>query len=433
MKLIERLKAEDETLDSFYHGRILVLQKKKGYRFSVDAPLLADFIRTSPSDEILELGAGSGIISVLLSIKPFRHITAVEIQESLADMARRNKKLNKLERKISVVQEDMRRFQPGKKFDVIFSNPPYIKKGEGHLSLSLEKSIAKHELACNIFDVTGKTAELLKPEGRAYFVFNAKRMEDFLEALKASGLRLKSIRFVSPRKEEPPNLFLAECRFSAKSLTELPLLLLYDDKGHYTEEAERIFRGRVQPGDKSMEKKIQKFQSLLKIRSQLRTQGKTVVFTNGCFDLLHSGHVYLFRKAKRLGDVLIVAVNDDASVRRIKGQARPIFPLEERLEILEAIEAVGYLTPFSEDTPQKVISKLLPDVLVKGGDWKPDQVVGRKEVERAGGKVVIIPYLQGRSTSEIVERLIQFRGKTESRKGKKQRIKERKRKQTGTE
>jgi len=160
-----------------------------------------------------------------------------------------------------------------------------------------------------------------------------------------------------------------------------------------------------------MNKKIQGLAELIKIRNELKRQRKKVVFTNGCFDLLHSGHVYLFREAKKLGDVLIVAVNDDASVKRIKGPTRPIFLLEERLEILEAIEAIDYLTSFSEETPQKIISLLLPDVLVKGGDWTPEQVVGKKEVDRAGGKVIIIPYLEGRSTSEIIERLVQERKK----------------------
>jgi len=118
MKLTSQLKAEDETLDTFYSGRILVLQKKKGYRFSVDAPLLADFIRTKISDELLELGSGNGIISLLLSMKPFKTITAVEIQESLADLARRNVKLNSLEEKIRVVEKDLRTFRLQKKYDI---------------------------------------------------------------------------------------------------------------------------------------------------------------------------------------------------------------------------------------------------------------------------------------------------------------------------
>ena len=114
MRLDKKMKEEDETLDSFYLGRILVLQKKRRYRFSVDAPLLADFIKTKASEELLELGTGNGIVSLLLSIKPFQHITAVEIQESLADLARRNVFLNNLEGKITIIQEDLRNFRSEK-------------------------------------------------------------------------------------------------------------------------------------------------------------------------------------------------------------------------------------------------------------------------------------------------------------------------------
>lgn len=155
-----------------------------------------------------------------------------------------------------------------------------------------------------------------------------------------------------------------------------------------------------------MRKKIHNQDDLLKIREELRKQGKKVVLTNGCFDLLHSGHIHIFREAKKYGDILVVAVNDDFSVKKIKGASRPIFPLEERLEILEAIEDIDYLTSFSEETPRKIIASLVPDVLVKGGDWKPDEVVGREEVEGAGGDVRIIPYLEGCSTSEIIERIV---------------------------
>lgn len=152
-------------------------------------------------------------------------------------------------------------------------------------------------------------------------------------------------------------------------------------------------------------RKIYSLARLLKVRRTLRAQGKKVVFTNGCFDLLHAGHIRLFREAKARGDVLIVALNEDASIRRLKGPARPIFPLAERLEVLSAIGDVDYVTWFGEDTPQKIIAALLPDVLVKGGDWTPDTVVGRSEVEAAGGKVVIIPTLKGRSTTGIIDRM----------------------------
>jgi len=245
MKQSSLLKGKDETLDSFYLGRILVLQKKKGYRFSVDAPLLAGFIQSRQSDEILELGTGSGIISLLLSIHPFKHITAVEIQETLVDLARRNVKLNHLEDKISIIHENLRSFQPKKKFDIIFSNPPYVKRHGGRLSTSSEKSIAKHELKCDIFDIMRKVAELLKEDGRAYFVFTAKRKEDFVQAVTRNGLKIRTLRFVHPRLCQEPNLFLGQCDFSSKEEMYLPPFILYDEKGHYSAEALNLFSGRI--------------------------------------------------------------------------------------------------------------------------------------------------------------------------------------------
>jgi len=235
----------DETLDTFYTGRILVLQSKKGFRFSVDAPLLADFMETKSSDELLELGTGNGIISLLLSIKPFKHITAVEIQESLSDLAKRNIKLNSLEGRIFLVEKDLREFDPGNKFDIIFSNPPYIKKGTGHLSPSVEKSVAKHELTCTLDDVMNKVHDLLKKDGRAYFIYPEKRKRDFFEIMEKHGLSLRKYRQVLPRKKKPANLFLIECGFFPQKPMELPPFILYNESGEYSEEANKIFSGRV--------------------------------------------------------------------------------------------------------------------------------------------------------------------------------------------
>ena len=151
--------------------------------------------------------------------------------------------------------------------------------------------------------------------------------------------------------------------------------------------------------------KIRSLRELLPIRRALRKKGKTVVFTNGCFDLLHAGHIRLFRKAREKGDVLVVALNTDASIRRLKGPARPVFPLRERLEVLAAFADVDYVTWFAEPTPRKIVAELQPDVLVKGGDWGPDRVVGRVEVEAAGGKVVIVPYLECHSSSSLIDRI----------------------------
>jgi rfaE bifunctional protein nucleotidyltransferase chain/domain len=151
--------------------------------------------------------------------------------------------------------------------------------------------------------------------------------------------------------------------------------------------------------------KIKSRDALIAVRRALKEEGRSVVFTNGCFDVLHAGHVYLFREAKSLGDVLMVALNDDASIRRFKGPGRPIYPLEERLEVLAALEMIDYLTFFSEDTPRDLIAALLPDVLAKGGDWGPDEIVGRNEVEAAGGRVIRIPYREGFSTSELIKKM----------------------------
>jgi D-beta-D-heptose 7-phosphate kinase/D-beta-D-heptose 1-phosphate adenosyltransferase len=159
---------------------------------------------------------------------------------------------------------------------------------------------------------------------------------------------------------------------------------------------------------KGKARKVYGLKELAATRRRLKRRGKKVVFTNGCFDLLHAGHVRLFHEAKTLGDVLIVALNSDASVRRLKGPTRPIFPLGERFEILAAVADIDYLTSFAEPTPQKIIAALLPDVLVKGGDWGPDEIVGRAEVEAAGGRVARVRYFEGHSTSSLIRRIARF-------------------------
>ena len=136
-----------------------------------------------------------------------------------------------------------------------------------------------------------------------------------------------------------------------------------------------------------------------------KRNGKRVVFTNGCFDLLHPGHIRLLEQARALGDLLIVGLNSDAGVRRLKGAGRPVIPERERAEILAALEAVDAVVIFDQLTPREVIAGLLPDVLVKGGDWPGDQIVGRAEVEGAGGRVVSIPVVQGYSTTEVLRKI----------------------------
>jgi rfaE bifunctional protein nucleotidyltransferase chain/domain len=140
-------------------------------------------------------------------------------------------------------------------------------------------------------------------------------------------------------------------------------------------------------------------------RAQWKAAGRAVVFTNGCFDLLHPGHVALFEAARSQGDLLVVGLNSDRSVRALKGEGRPLVTETERAETIAALEAVDRVVVYDEDTPRDVITALAPDVLVKGADWALDAIVGREEVEAGGGRVVRVELLPGRSTTSMVSRI----------------------------
>jgi len=155
-----------------------------------------------------------------------------------------------------------------------------------------------------------------------------------------------------------------------------------------------------------MKQKIKERKDLTKIIKNLKAKGKRIIFTNGCFDLLHVGHVRYLEEAKALGDVLVIGVNSDSSVRKIKGPERPILPVEERIEILSGLECVDYVAAFDEADPLELITSFLPNVLVKGGDWTKEQIVGGEVVEKSGGEVVIIPFVQGVSTSNLIETIL---------------------------
>lgn len=138
---------------------------------------------------------------------------------------------------------------------------------------------------------------------------------------------------------------------------------------------------------------------------ELRKKEKKIAFTNGCFDILHVGHVRYLREAKKTADVLVLALNSDSSVRSIKGEERPLIPEKERAEILAALEFIDFVTIFPELTPLELINYLKPDILVKGGDWPEEKVVGREEIKKWGGRVSIIPEVEGKSTTNIVEKI----------------------------
>ena len=156
--------------------------------------------------------------------------------------------------------------------------------------------------------------------------------------------------------------------------------------------------------------KILSLDELLGVREGLRAAGKTLVFTNGVFDLLHVGHVRYLAGARALGDALVVAVNSDRAVRKLKGEGRPIVIEHERAEILAALRQVDFVTLFDEVSPRSLIARLLPDVLVKGGDYALDEIHGREEVEAAGGRVVSLPFIAGASTTNILDRMSQSKG-----------------------
>lgn len=151
--------------------------------------------------------------------------------------------------------------------------------------------------------------------------------------------------------------------------------------------------------------KILSRSELSEVLDRLKQSGLRIVFTNGCFDLLHPGHIRYLERAKSLGDKLVIALNSDDSVRRLKGSRRPINILLHRAEVIAALHCVDFVTSFDEDTPFQIINELKPDILVKGGDWPKDQIVGRDIVEENGGQVHVIEFEKGYSTTRIIERI----------------------------
>ena len=151
--------------------------------------------------------------------------------------------------------------------------------------------------------------------------------------------------------------------------------------------------------------KIKGLRTLLSLLDVARRRGRRVVFTNGCFDLLHIGHVRYLERARRLGDLLVVAVNTDRSVARLKGPGRPVVPQAQRAEVVAALGCVDYVTLFATPTPQPLIARLRPDILVKGADWPMDRIAGKADVEAGGGRVRTIPLTRGASTSRLIKKI----------------------------
>ncbi|MBM4308214.1 MAG: D-glycero-beta-D-manno-heptose 1-phosphate adenylyltransferase [Deltaproteobacteria bacterium] len=155
-----------------------------------------------------------------------------------------------------------------------------------------------------------------------------------------------------------------------------------------------------------MKEKIKTREAISQTIENLKSNGKRIVFTNGCFDILHVGHIRYLEKARSLGDILVVGLNSDRSVRTIKGPERPILPEQERAEILSGLWCVDYITLFNEPIPLELITSIKPHVLVKGGDWTKETTVGKEVVEGSGGEVVILPFVEGSSTTNIIETIL---------------------------
>ena len=151
--------------------------------------------------------------------------------------------------------------------------------------------------------------------------------------------------------------------------------------------------------------KIVPYSDISDIAATYKSRGRSIVFTNGCFDILHAGHVAYLEQARLLGERLVVAINSDASVQQLKGKSRPINKLADRMTIIAALGCVDWVIPFFEETPERIYNKFLPDVLVKGGDYKPEDVVGGEAVIKAGGKVQILDFVDGKSTTTTIERI----------------------------
>ena len=237
--------SKDETLDTIKDVKII--QSKEGYRFSIDAVLLDDFITAKPLEKGVELGTGSGVISILLAKRlKNAEITAVEIQEGLAGRAERNVELNDLKGKIDVRTMDMRRLREEfhtNEFDLVFSNPPFRKPKTGRMSRDEERAIARHEIEINLPDLVSTASYLLKHNGRFYMIYHPFRLAELVSLLRESRLEPKRMRFVHSRLGEEAKMVLIEAVKGGGVWLKIdPPLYLYENGNDYTPEAEDILK-----------------------------------------------------------------------------------------------------------------------------------------------------------------------------------------------
>jgi tRNA1Val (adenine37-N6)-methyltransferase len=245
---MDRCIREDEKLDELFDGRIRVIQKKTGYRFSLDAILLAHLAARIPAASIIDLGTGSGIVPLILARKQANTtIVGVELQPGLADMARRTILLNGLADRVSIVQDDLREISRGfapSSFDLVVSNPPYYPVVNGRINPDEEKAIARHEIMATVQDIIKVSSCLVSSTGSVLIIFPAKRLMDLLNAFIASGLKPRTMRIIYSRMNGEAKLVMAEgCKTGNPELKIAEPFIIYGADGEYAEEMQRIYQG----------------------------------------------------------------------------------------------------------------------------------------------------------------------------------------------
>ncbi|NIO03953.1 MAG: methyltransferase [Proteobacteria bacterium] len=236
----------DETLDGLFNGKLKIIQKRKGYRYSIDAILLASFCRLKKADEVIDLGTGNAIIPILLAVRnPTNRIVGVEIQAELVDMAHRNVALNGLERRIKLIHKDVRALTTSfekASFDLAISNPPYRPVRTGRLNPQLQKAFARHEILGSLEDMARIASFLLRSGGRFCLIYPASRTIDMLLTLRESDLEPKRVRLIHSNEREEAKLVMAEAvKGGRRELHVLRPLFVYELDGHPTEEMDRIY------------------------------------------------------------------------------------------------------------------------------------------------------------------------------------------------
>ncbi len=235
-----------ETLDTLFEGRLRVLQKKEGYRFSIDALLLANFADPNDSDRAIDLGTGCGIIPLILTFRrKLPKIIGVEIQPSLADLARRNIALNRFSRRIKIWEKDFRKLAEKRwkeTFDLVLCNPPYRKLGSGRLNPRREKALARHEIEATLGDVLQIAHHLLREKGRLLMIYPASRTADLLAEMRGFHMEPKRLQFIHSHLKREAQLLLVEALKEGHAHVQvLPPFVLYDSQGGYTPEAQQLF------------------------------------------------------------------------------------------------------------------------------------------------------------------------------------------------